>query len=442
MTPVCSHWLNLGHSGAHRGILPLSVPLEKDIRPVSSYVASISFSVFSFPLVAALCTLPYMVYQYRRYGRVPVWKSFVVFLFIFYITTAYYLVIMPLPESRDAVVAGARIPNLELFRFVRRIAAQIGFSMTDPSSWVATLMIPDVYEALFNVFLTVPFGIFMKYFFGCRWWQALVSGLALSLFFETSQLTGLWGWYAHPYRLFDVDDLLINTTGAMLGFWLAFPLTWHLPDIDDMNEESLRQSASFTTFTRRLWAFAIDVALCSGAFAVWTVAKPTMPNPEAGDLAALLVITGIVFVLAPALADNATFGQRLLELRIVGPDGGRTRWYRACGRYILLIWVFLMLPAWAFVLLPRTIEGVPVNSSLVASVLATVYGTWLLTVAVRAIRSARRHPFVMLNGILTDTRIMSLEQISALRGADAAGYFVSNDASTSETSANETADSE
>ena len=74
--------------------------------------------------------------------------------------------------------------------------------------------------------LTVPLGAYLCYLFRCRWWMALLIGMATTLLFETSQLTGLFGLYAHPYRLFDVDDLILNTAGTMLGFWLMIPLAW------------------------------------------------------------------------------------------------------------------------------------------------------------------------------------------------------------------------
>lgn len=38
---------------------------------------------------------------------------------------------------------------------------------------------------------------------------------------ETTQLTGVWGIYPCAYRVFDVDDLLMNTLGAVLRSALA-----------------------------------------------------------------------------------------------------------------------------------------------------------------------------------------------------------------------------
>lgn len=37
----------------------------------------------------------------------------------------------------------------------------------------------------------------------------------------TTQLTGIYGIYNCPYRIFDVDDLILNSTGALFGFVIA-----------------------------------------------------------------------------------------------------------------------------------------------------------------------------------------------------------------------------
>jgi hypothetical protein len=47
---------------------------------------------------------------------------------------------------------------------------------------------------------------------------AVASGFALSLSIEVSQLTGIFGLYPCAYRQFNVDDLMLNTSGVAAGF--------------------------------------------------------------------------------------------------------------------------------------------------------------------------------------------------------------------------------
>ena len=76
-----------------------------------------------------------------------------------------------------------------------------------------------------NVLLFVPLGFFIRVLGGRGVVVALLAGLGVSLVIETTQLTGVWGLYPSAYRVFDVDDLLTNTAGAVVGslFALAVP---------------------------------------------------------------------------------------------------------------------------------------------------------------------------------------------------------------------------
>ena len=54
-----------------------------------------------------------------------------------------------------------------------------------------------------------------------RWGVAVLLGAGLTALAELSQLTGLWGLYPCAYRQFEVDDLIFNAVGVLLGFALG-----------------------------------------------------------------------------------------------------------------------------------------------------------------------------------------------------------------------------
>ena len=58
----------------------------------------------------------------------------------------------------------------------------------------------------------------------------------LSLFFELTQLTGLNFIYPRQYRLFDVDDLMINMLGGILGYFIMNKLKVLLPSREEIND--------------------------------------------------------------------------------------------------------------------------------------------------------------------------------------------------------------
>lgn len=53
--------------------------------------------------------------------------------------------------------------------------------------------------------------------------RALAFALALTLFIELAQLTGLFGIYPCSYRHFEIDDLILNVGGVLLGFAAGRP---------------------------------------------------------------------------------------------------------------------------------------------------------------------------------------------------------------------------
>ena len=360
---------------------------------MSSYVRVALAGVLTFPLVAALALVPYMVYEYRRYGSIPAWKSFVVFSLILYAICAYYMVILPLPANREAYVAYAAVPNLVPFRFVGELsvaARQVGLSPTAPATWLAFLRTSYAYVFLFNVLLTCPVGFFCHYLFGGRWWHAVLAGFATSLFFELTQLSGLYGIYAHPYRLFDVDDLVVNTAGALVGYVGTLPVCRMLPDIDDVNARAIERGRSYPSVSRRLLALVFDLVLL--AVVAWASRRGLAALPGAvGTSAGLarleadtLAIT-LVFVVVPLVASGATVGQRILRMRVVSPDGSDAPRRRVFARQAILWWGLVLLPRWVLALFPRTtVEGV--SAARLGVVVWALWWVWAASLVVRGNR--------------------------------------------------------
>ncbi len=402
---------------------------------MSGYVSNIIVGFLTFPLIAAVITLPYMIYQYRKFGSIPWLRSLIVYSFVFYMLVAYYMVILPLPEDRSAFVSYAATPQLIPFNFVRLFLDSTTASISDPSTWKALLHDPNVYEAFFNVLLLVPLGIYLRYYFRRTWWQTLLIGFATTLFYELSQLTGLWGMYEHPYRLFDVDDLMLNTLGTMVGFWLAGPALRALPDIRLVNEEA-REAGIRASITRRALSFFIDLMIAGAASTLVLFTTGILGAPDA------LTANGIswsevqawasrmclllFFVVTPIFTQGQTLGQKLLRLRIVRHDASPAHWYHYLARYGLL-YLFVTTPLAALVgivgLSPTNSSEMSATSTFVAnhqSSLVAIWlllmGAWALSLIVRAFRSAiKKNSFVMLNGLLSNTRVMTEEGVCAER---------------------------
>lgn len=404
-----------------------------------NFAYDIQLGFLAFPLVALLLALPYALYQYRRFGAISVWKTFVVFTFILYCLCAVSLIVFPLPKDPSQIVEIAQTPQLQPFHFVEQIRETTDFSWADRSTWGPTLKARAAYEAYFNVLLTVPLGAYLCYLFRCRWWMTLLIGMATTLLFETSQLTGLFGIYEHPYRLFDVDDLILNTTGTMLGFWLMIPLTWALPSMDEVNEQARERGSSRVSLTRRVLAAVVDLAVLAVLFVLaWIMFSPTdaqiakalAVDPSragaktlafrfigglfADPMTALLLalaIGAVLFAVIPMASKGRTIGKALVGIRIVKADGGDAPAWGYWVRYLASA-LFLLIPVALVLLAPEEIEGVSNNT--LFQIVGLVVVVWALTIVARVIGSFSGYPYVSLSEVVSGTCLAPVK----LQGAE------------------------
>ena len=380
-----------------------------------AYISNIAMGILSLPLIALALTLPYLIYQYARFGAISFRKTFMVLVFLFYLICMFYQVILPLPADRQALVPYAQTPQMdpyEVWRDLRSAALSVGLSSSSSAHvWIAFLKVPEVYQAIFNVLLTIPFGFMLRYFFKRGILAATILGFALSLFFETTQLTGLWGIYAHPYRLFDVCDLELNTLGSLVGSVLAFPMIYLLPDLDAANEHSIERGLARASMTRRFIGFFIDVLLSLGLayglcviFGVFADDFATTFEAFAlAMLACLFVSTGVFFMLIPSLMKGRTIGHLAVGLRIVCLDGSKPGFLNYLVRYGTLIWVCILLPAVVYLISPSVVDGIQSRAFL--ETMTGVYLLWIASLVFRAIVAFFGKPMVMLNGYMSNTTI-------------------------------------
>lgn len=303
------------------------------------YVSNIITVAIAFPFVAIILTVPLLVYHYHRYGSLTILRSVILYSFMFYLVAAYCLIILPPPRS---VVAHLTTPryNLVPFTFVRGFINSTHFVWTEPSSYLATLKQTTTIQPLFNIFLTVPFGIYLRYFFKTSFKQTLLLSFTLSLFFELTQLSGLYGIYPRPYRLFDVDDLLLNTSGGLLGFYLQPLVTFFLPTRESLDQATYARGQKVGYF-RRLLALVVDYCIL-GVITfiialIWRLLKLPAIHSE---ILQYCLATGVYFLIIPILWRGKTLGKALLQLQIVADH--HPRW-AIFWRQLLLF--FIVIPS-------------------------------------------------------------------------------------------------
>lgn len=306
---------------------------------VDAYFRPILYAFIAFPLAAALFTLPFLVYQYRRYGYIHVVRAITLYTCLLYLMNAYFLVILPFPSTRhNAALAGGDM-QLVPFQFVSDFLKETSVSLEHPATYLHIFRERAFWQVIFNILLTVPFGMLLRYYFHRGWLGAMCWSFLLSLSFEVTQLTGIYGIYDHAYRIFDVDDLICNTFGGMIGFLIAAWISEHLPNVRQLDAR-VDRSKRRVTYTRRGLAFLIDNLLCSILLSILSALDIPL---------SFWIATGAYFMLLTYATNGITPGKWIVRIQLVSdiehkPDNQqRIPLYSLMIRYGLLYWGFFGL---------------------------------------------------------------------------------------------------
>ncbi|KRC33209.1 hypothetical protein ASE15_16465 [Oerskovia sp. Root22] len=281
--------------------------------------------------------LPVVVWQYRRYGRLSGLRLLGSAAVAVYGVALVAYTLLPLPSGDLAqwcAQHGFSGPQLNPFQFVEDIRRD-----TAGMSTAARLRSPAVLQTVFNVVLFVPWGVLVRRFFGWRLPLTVLSAFAASLLIETTQGTGIYGLIPCSYRLADVDDLLTNTLGGLIGALIAPVVLRWMPRATDLAAQ--RGVPRPVTVWRRWLGMVLDALLVSVVGTVLVLSYRVVlvatgqdiPLGSDGVDVALGTVVPVMLVLfvPPFLGSGASWGQRALWLEprwtadaaagSVGPDG-------------------------------------------------------------------------------------------------------------------------
>ena len=118
-------------------------------------------------------------------------------------------------------------------------------------------------QIAFNVALFMPLGFIAGRLLRWGFWKSVIVGLLTSLVIETAQGTGLFGIYPYAYRTADVDDLIYNTLGAVLGWLAASTLARALPPGALAEEGEVTHEPGFIRRCVAVWLDMLLVTLVS-----------------------------------------------------------------------------------------------------------------------------------------------------------------------------------
>lgn len=165
---------------------------------------------FPLPLLAGLALLLGLLpILYRRTHRLGFLMGFSAFWLYLLMVCALTLFPLPLPASAEA-----RAPLREILLQMNLIPLRYG---TTPDGIFGLPPRTAFWQLGGNVLLTLPYGLFLRGLFSARLRDLPALALAPGLGIEMAQC-GFSLLLGSPYRAVDINDVLLNTLGALIGY--------------------------------------------------------------------------------------------------------------------------------------------------------------------------------------------------------------------------------
>lgn len=304
-----------------------------------AYSMPILTAVIVFGIVAVAIWIPWLIYTYRKYGYLPLSVLVISFSFIFYSLAAFFLVILPLPATRDTCAMQA--PNTQHyslipFKFTEDILKGNWLDIKNPSTYVLLFKQPAFYQTFFNFLLLLPLGVYLRYYLveKAYWWKATIVLFCTTLFFEITQLTGIYGIYNCAYRLFDVDDLMMNTFGGVIGYFIAPAVLAVFP-----SKKTIEERAAYLVKKDEVKPMSVLLAILIDLFLVDLSRQWIMVFTKHNEVTSFIVTTILLIVflvLIPIIWNGRTLGTAVMRFRYSSKLSKKTTISRLIKRFIAI----------------------------------------------------------------------------------------------------------
>lgn len=179
----------------------------------NAQVTALEYGFIGFLALWAVVLVPQLITQLSRHGGLRLRAIATTAAVLLYGCMTAAVVLLPLPGPGTGRLSQTVQPHP--FQWITDIHTELLKHGEPVSHWFLT---QTFQQACMNVLLFVPLGVFAR----VLWRRGLIGttliGFAVSLLIEITQLTANFGTAPFVYRIFDVDDLMNNTFGAMVGW--------------------------------------------------------------------------------------------------------------------------------------------------------------------------------------------------------------------------------
>lgn len=355
---------------------------------------AVIISLQTAPYIGLVTIIPYVIMQYKKSKYISVTRCTYIYIFVFYCMVAYFLTMMPFPSVESVATMTGNCVQLIPFAGVVDFISNSGITQTD--TILSALTGGILWGMIFNIVLLMPLGFFLRFLFKYSFKRTMLIGFLVSLFFELTQLSALFFIYPRPYRIFDVDDLMLNTLGVILG-WLIMPvLKKYIPSPNMENSNRLELGCE-VSLNRRIFAWVIDntivVALiCPIVLLVPPISK-ILHSHNAVNILLILVVSYIVLMVIYRgflmwLAKGKTVGYAMANLTLCSEYKNTPTLIQCVSRTLLSYTGILLMPIYVLIILlvASNIHGIIGGGLVVLSALGTtVYAWFFLTLLLNGI---------------------------------------------------------
>lgn len=321
------------------------------------YRTAISNGIFLLPLIALIPLIPYYI-RHRKRGIANPLRLLTFYGMILYLLVCWYFVVLPLPSEEWLATIQPAGVNLMPFSYFRDLSDVTGFDVMERSTYFSAVGSSFALQYWFNILMLVPLGMYLRYIFHLKAGKTALISLAATVFFEVTQLTGVFGIFSKAYRSFDVDDIICNFIGSMLGYWLMGRLAPLVEKIEVKAAEAYRNGKGVSVL-RRGFALALDAQIVY----VINLGLKMIPGLVIihDDLYVIPLLLAEMFVYtfaATVLFKGCTVGKWLMHLRVRSRDekpASRLQLLARYGTLYLALILFSLAPAFATMVgLPET----------------------------------------------------------------------------------------
>ncbi len=316
---------------------------------LSNFSGSFKAALVAWPFLSFALTLPILALLYHRDGRLKATTALAAYVSVLYLAGLACFTLYPLPSGDSGLgITYGIAPQLNPLNFIVDIQKD---------------GLKAVLQQLFNIVLFVPFGFIAKALLRLGPVPTFALSLLATGLIETAQLTGLFGIYPFAYRTFEVDDIIMNVLGGMLGWLCAALVAKAIPQRPE-EKPPITHDPGFVRRAIALWIDAMILGFCT--LMPWLVASLTsefafhraclLPGLSLDQTASAMFIVCfvasfvVVEVLIPWMHEGSTPGGMFVRMSCeTRPRTGGLRIGFYAARTITLLVIFAF-PVTAFAL--------------------------------------------------------------------------------------------